>query len=148
MKHYRSSSLEETRSFAQKLAPLLGGDRIVCFFGPLASGKTTLIKGLCQALDVPENQVSSPTFVYLNIYQGTYPIYHFDLYRLKDSDQFLASGFEEFLFKPGLKFLEWSERIASLIPKEAVRITLANCGEACREIRVEGLLTRDYEPQG
>lgn len=139
MRKFVSSSPEETIRWASELYPLLGDERILCFFGDLASGKTTFIKGLAKSAGIPETQVSSPTFVYLNIYAAKQPIYHFDLYRLKDVDQFLSMGFEEYLFGPGLKCVEWSERIATLIPQEALQITFSTLSENEREIHVKGI---------
>ena len=134
-----SSSPEETLQKARELYPHLKEDAILCFFGDLASGKTTFIKGIAEAAGVAPEQVSSPTFVYLNIYQGSRTIYHFDLYRLTGVDPFLSLGFEEFLFSPGIKCLEWSERIASIIPPQAIQITFTATSETSREIVVEGL---------
>lgn len=125
--------------WAQELYPLLGSTGIVCFFGDLASGKTTFIKGLSLAVGVHPDQVSSPTFSYMNIYEGRHRIYHFDLYRLKDEEEFLSLGLEEYLFSPGLKCLEWSERIEGILPQETVRIKMTHLGEEGRHILVEGV---------
>lgn len=94
------------------------------------------MKGLAAAAGIPPEQVSSPTFVYLNIYEGTLPIYHFDLYRLKDVEQFLSLGFEDYFTLPGLKCFEWSERIAPIIPRDAVRVTFTALQEMTRSIEI------------
>lgn len=133
-------SLEETFSFAKDLFKKLPQESILCFFGDLGSGKTTFIKALAEAAGIDKEQVTSPTYVYLNIYSGKEaPFYHFDLYRLKNEEAFFALGFDEFLFAPGIKCLEWSERIEKILPPEIIKITLMNRGENEREIRVEGL---------
>ena len=112
----------------------------LCFFGDLGSGKTTFIKGLAEALGSPPEQVTSPTFVYLNIYPTTPILYHFDLYRLEGGvDDFISMGFDEILFGPGIKCLEWSEKIEPIIPLDAIRVKIEALGENERQITVEGL---------
>lgn len=106
-------------------AQLKAGD-VVALFGPLGAGKTTFVKGVATALLAAyENEVSSPTFTYLHIYdRGQLPLYHFDLYRLSGSSDFLALGFEEFLESGGICCIEWSERIDSLLPLSHYVISL------------------------
>lgn len=110
-------------------------DAILCFFGDLGAGKTTFIKGLMEGRGVDKSRVSSPTFVYMNIYEGQKPAYHFDLYRLKGSEEFLSMGFDEYLFSPGLKCIEWSEKIADILPQDVIKITITHLAEG-REIEV------------
>lgn len=137
---FTSHSLEETFCVAKDLFKKLPQESVLCFFGDLGSGKTTFIKALAEAAGIDQEQVTSPTYVYLNIYSGSNaPFYHFDLYRLKDEEAFFALGFDEFLFAPGIKCLEWSERIEKILPPDIIKITLVNQGESQREIRVEGL---------
>lgn len=136
-----STSPEETLAIGQNIGKQLKPGTIVCFFGELGAGKTTLIKGIAQearglALEQQDlSGVTSPTFTYLNIYQGSIPVYHFDLYRLKDSDEFLSMGFEEFLYAEGICCIEWSEKIAPLIPQEAIQIVLSHEGGDARLIQ-------------
>ena len=81
-------------------------------FRRAAAGKTTFIKGLIHAAaQIASSEVQSPTFNYLNIYEGRKTIYHFDLYRLRDRDEFLSMGFDEFFDAGGICCIEWSERI-------------------------------------
>jgi tRNA threonylcarbamoyladenosine biosynthesis protein TsaE len=132
-----TSSPEETIALGDQLGGTLQAPAVLCFFGDLAAGKTTFIKGLAAGLGVgKELEVSSPTFTYLNIYPGKWPIYHFDLYRLQDADAFLSMGFDEYLFAEGICCIEWSEKIASLLPLDCLRITLAHMGENIRKITI------------
>lgn len=89
-------------------------------------GKTTLIKGIIEGVTGRDpGVISSPTFVYLNIYSALdTTVYHFDLYRLKGANEFLEAGFEEYLFAPGVKCIEWSERIVPILPENCVQIYL------------------------
>ena len=115
------------RSFAQSLKP----GSVLCFFGDLGAGKTTFIKALAQGLGVAPELVISPTFQYLNVYQGhcgntPCPIFHFDLYRLRGQEEFLLSGFHEFLSKDGIACIEWAEKIADILPDDVIHIRISH----------------------
>ncbi|MCH9625280.1 MAG: tRNA threonylcarbamoyladenosine biosynthesis protein TsaE [Chlamydiales bacterium] len=134
----QSNSAEQTSALGAQIARELKPGAIVCFFGDLGAGKTTLIKGIVSALtSTDQERVCSPTFSYLNIYEGGMDVYHFDLYRLEDEEAFLSLGFEEYLFAKGVCCIEWSERISALLPLSAHRITLLHKGEEKREIIYE-----------
>ncbi len=131
-----TTSADETSFFGKKLARFLPADVVICFFGDLGVGKTTLIKGfIAERSKVSELDVTSPTFTYLQSYGS---VHHFDLYRLKCEDDFLALGFDEYLSK-GCCCIEWSENIASLIPESAYRVTLTHLDETHRLIEVTHL---------
>ena len=108
-------SEEETLAFARHAARLLPQNAILALSGDLGAGKTTFVQGLAAALLITE-PVQSPTFTYLNIYQGTCPLYHFDLYRMKTPFDFFALGFEEYLDAPGISAIEWPERLEGFLP--------------------------------
>lgn len=133
-----SADVEETIAFGKKLAEGLTPGAILCFFGELGAGKTTLIKGIVSGLTgVAPEEVSSPTFVYLNIYGGKIPVYHFDLYRLHGVDEFLGMGFEEYLFSDGVCCIEWSEKIVSILPESVHHLTLQHENKNSRKIIYE-----------
>lgn len=112
---------------------------VLCFFGDLGVGKTTFIKGLVRGYaGYPMEQVNSPTFVYLNIYTGDKTVYHFDLYRLRDADEFLSMGFDELFTAGGICCVEWSEKISVLLPSDCLKITMGHAGEHSRLIKIEG----------
>lgn len=111
---------------------------VFCFFGDLAAGKTTLIKGMVAgATGISQEQVSSPTYVLLNIYEGRRSLYHFDLYRLQSSEEFLGMGFDDYWQGEGICCIEWSERIQDLIPPDAIQIQMKSLSSSKREIRIE-----------
>ena len=144
MRLIKTSSTEETLQVARELAKELPFDATLLFYGDMASGKTTFIKGVASAFEIDEAQVTSPTFVYLNIYYGKVIFYHFDLWRLKSKEEFLSLGFEEFLFAPGIKCFEWSERLEGLLVQDkffdkAIKITFSSSAVDQREILVEGI---------
>lgn len=138
-----SQSDIQTRHFGAQLGKALAKNSVICFFGDLGAGKTTFIKGLVAAItSVPAEQVNSPTYTYLNIYNGPLPIYHFDLYRLTGADDFLEMGFDDYFTAGGICCIEWSERIHSLIPKGAYQLILKAISEEERQIE---LLSRSFE---
>jgi tRNA threonylcarbamoyladenosine biosynthesis protein TsaE len=139
IKEIVTSSAEETLSFGRELGTRAKKNSIFCFFGDLGAGKTTLIKGIVEgATGVPASKVSSPTFVYLNTYSSSQmSVYHFDLYRLKNEQEFLRLGFEEYFFLEGIVCIEWSERISSLLPNKHTLIRLHSLGEDLRKITYE-----------
>lgn len=115
---------EKTLSFGKHLATLLPPDSILALFGDLGAGKTTFVQGLSTGLKI-HSPIQSPTFNYLNIYEGTLPLYHFDLYRLKDHNDFFSLGFEEYFEKQGITAIEWPERILDILPPKTISITLS-----------------------
>lgn len=110
---------------------------VIALQGELGAGKTLLVKGVAQgAAGIDPERVQSPTFVHLNIYTGTRPIYHFDLYRLRDSDAFLSMGFDDYFFADGICCIEWSERIREILPKETLTINLTHLGGDLRRLEM------------
>lgn len=136
-KIYITNSAEETILLGQEFGKSLPIGSIICFFGDLAGGKTTFIKGLVNgALNYPLELINSPTFTYLNIYEGNKTIYHFDLYRLKNKDEFLLMGFDEFLNEANICCIEWSERIEDILPSSTVKINFEHLAENIRKITI------------
>lgn len=132
-----TSETAETRQLGKTLGQKLAPNTVVCFLGDLGAGKTTFIQGLVAgATGCPPEDVSSPTFVYLNIYEGAKTVYHFDLYRLKDPEEFVKMGFDEFFQAGGICCVEWSERIANLLPPDAVQVRISHVSEHEREIEI------------
>lgn len=132
-----SLSEEQTLQLAYDFGKQLPSNSVVCFYGDLGAGKTTFIKGLATgAADYSPLEVNSPTFVFLNIYEGTRTIYHFDLYRLHKAEEFLSMGFDETLESGGICCIEWAERIHSLIPPQAYHINIQHHAENGRQITI------------
>lgn len=131
---------EETFGYGKRLGKTLKAPQVICFFGDLAAGKTTFIKGLVEgASGISSDLVNSPTFVLLNIYEGIIPVYHFDLYRLEDEEGFFSLGFDEYWHAPGICCIEWAERIFDVLPPNALLVNMKCIGEGQREITIEGM---------
>ena len=137
-----TKSAEETREFGKKIgAFLLPGD-VVALSGELGAGKTTLIQGMAEGLGVKEH-VTSPTFIIINEYQGRWPLYHLDLYRLEQTGQVGELGLEEYFTRPGICLIEWAERLVDFLPATAEKIELRIKSENERELCVSsGLAAR------
>jgi tRNA threonylcarbamoyladenosine biosynthesis protein TsaE len=140
MEQYLSESSWQTFCLGRDLGKRLQIPAVICLFGDLAAGKTTFIKGIVEAVaHIDPSEVQSPTFTYLHIYKGQKKVYHFDLYRLRDIDEFLSMGFDEYWEADGVCCMEWSERIHSYLPPGSISVTLSHAGEDKRLITIEGL---------
>lgn len=106
----------ETAQLGEDIAPFLKPNTLLTLQGDLGAGKTTFIQGLSRGLKI-QDPILSPTYVYLNLYKGTLPLFHFDLYRLKNGDDFFALGFEEYLEKGGISAIEWPEKVLDHLPR-------------------------------
>lgn len=131
-----SSSPEETKKFGSKLATSLKKGDVVALIGPLGSGKTCLVQGICAGLGVREI-VTSPSFVIINQYPGRFWVYHFDLYRLKNKKELVDLGYEEFFYDSGICIIEWAEKIKELLPKKRIEISLNIISKSERRIKVK-----------
>ena len=118
-----SRTIDETKAFAKKLASRLAPGNIVCLHGDLGAGKTTFSKSLIAELvsTVSEDDVTSPTFITMNLYEH---VAHFDLYRLKRKEEFILGGFDEYLEEPYIAIIEWPSVIDGLLPKEVIHIKI------------------------
>ncbi len=121
----------QTKKLAEAFALLMKAPMIVLFEGDLGSGKTTFIKHLVKALRC-DDVVTSPTFTLLNTYQGKFPIYHFDMYRLSSAEEALNVGFAEYFDKKtldGIALVEWPENVEGLIKKADFVVEITKQGE-------------------
>ncbi len=114
---------------------MLKSPQVICFSGDLGAGKTSFIKGFASELcDIDPDEVISPTFTYLNIYEGNATVFHFDLYRLEGVEQFLDKAFDEYL--EGYVCIEWPERIESLLDFPHCKVEIKG-NEQEREIFIQ-----------
>jgi tRNA threonylcarbamoyladenosine biosynthesis protein TsaE len=128
-------SPEETKEFGRALAKELKVGSVVALSGPLGSGKTVLIQGICSGLGVTEF-VTSPSFVIINEYPGKVKVYHFDLYRLENIEDFIKLGHEEYFYGNGVTLIEWAEKIKAFLPQQRIEIDLEILSEKERRISV------------
>lgn len=123
-KEFTTTSPDETIARGNEFVSTLDAGAIVCLQGDLGAGKTHFVKGMAEGLGIDGNEVSSPTFTLINEYYGDRPLYHFDCYRMESPREALEIGAEEYFYGDGVTVIEWPERIASLIPPEAIWISI------------------------
>jgi tRNA threonylcarbamoyladenosine biosynthesis protein TsaE len=96
---------------------------VIALYGELGAGKTSLVKGIAQGLEIQEH-VTSPTFTLIQEYQGKLPMYHFDCYRLNSIEEFSQLGPDEYFFGKGVCLIEWAEKIEPLLPPNRISIRI------------------------
>lgn len=119
------------------ISELLGKGDVLCLEGDLGAGKTTFTQFLCKSMKVSE-YVTSPTFNIMNTYDGILPIYHFDVYRISEIDEMYEIGFEDFLYGEGVCIIEWANLVESLIPPNAIWMSIFLSEESSRIVRLRG----------
>jgi tRNA threonylcarbamoyladenosine biosynthesis protein TsaE len=130
-------SISELPSVASAILNYSSGHKIFLFYGDMGSGKTTLIKSICDYLGTTE-AVTSPTFSIVNEYVGKDGnIYHFDFYRLKNQTEALDMGYEEYLYSGAYCLIEWPEKIPGLLPDHYIRVQIKVPDNNSRQIIVE-----------
>jgi tRNA threonylcarbamoyladenosine biosynthesis protein TsaE len=116
-------SPEETLAWAESFAERLRPGDVVCLSGELGAGKSVVARGIGKGLGVKDD-ILSPTFNYVLEYAGRAPLFHADLYRLQNSNDFVALGLEEYFERDGIFLIEWPERISDLLPANCYHIHL------------------------
>jgi tRNA threonylcarbamoyladenosine biosynthesis protein TsaE len=111
--------------------------KIILFNGEMGVGKTTLIKQLCKSLGV-QDATSSPTFSLVNEYYASNNqiVYHFDFYRLNKETEALDMGVDDYLYSGNWCFIEWSEKIASLLPEDTSTVTIELLADGKRKLEL------------
>lgn len=127
------SSTAELNKVAEQLLAFAGGDHFFIFEGEMGAGKTTFIKAFCEVLGV-EDVVSSPTFSIVNEYIGRDgSIYHFDFYRLKNTQEAYDIGYEEYFYSNDICLIEWPSKVEELLPDSYIKVEINTLSETSRE---------------
>jgi tRNA threonylcarbamoyladenosine biosynthesis protein TsaE len=123
---------------ASKFIKLTGGKKVFAFYGSMGAGKTTIIKSICEALDVLDI-VTSPTFTLVNEYKTSRgeSLYHIDFYRIRNIEEVFDFGLEEYLSSGSYCFMEWPERVGQTLPAETVRVTITVDDDEQRILEIE-----------
>ena len=135
---FTSHNSSETMKFASELASTLHVGDVVVLSGELGAGKTKFTEGFLKYFGL-DNQISSPTFSIVNEYKkDNIHIYHFDVYRLEDVDEFYAIGGEDY-FSSGICIIEWGEIIEEALPNNYIKITFEKdiSDENLRYLKIE-----------
>lgn len=120
-----SQTIDDLLSIASEILATYPDQRIFAFYGSMGAGKTTLIKAFCKVLDV-QDITSSPSFAIVNNYRSLsgVNVYHFDFYRIKNIEEVLDIGYEDYFYCGDYCFIEWPEKILQLLPGNSVNIKI------------------------
>ncbi len=129
---------EETHSFAQVIAEKVDDGGVICLFGDLGTGKTTLTKGIAKCFGIKEMTIKSPTYTYIRKHEAQdRNIYHIDLYRLNQIDELLLQEIEELFENPkNIVIIEWADRMEQFLPENRINIHLEYIDEKRRSIKI------------
>ncbi|MBR6414374.1 MAG: tRNA (adenosine(37)-N6)-threonylcarbamoyltransferase complex ATPase subunit type 1 TsaE [Oscillospiraceae bacterium] len=132
-------SAAETEALGAKLAAVLQPGDVIAYLGDLGAGKTAFTRGLARGLGIVE-AVTSPTYTLVNEYlDGRLPLFHFDMYRLRDADELFDLGWEDYLARQGICAVEWSENVWEALENPiTVQIRTDAEDEALRRITITG----------
>ena len=134
---YTTHSPAETEAIGAALGARLKAGTVIAYRGDLGAGKTAFTRGLARGLGCSE-MVTSPTYTIVNEYPGgRLPLFHFDMYRLKSSDDLWDIGWEDYLERGGICAVEWSENVRDAL-EDPITVTIEKLGEDTRRITIEG----------
>ena len=131
MPTFLSKSAEQTEAFAAEDAKTLRAGDVVLLEGDMGAGKTVFAKGVARGLGI-EEEVTSPTYAYMNDYDGK--LFHYDCYRIETPEQAEQLGLADYFDMGGICLVEWAQNIASLLPKDVKRVQIKKINENEREI--------------
>lgn len=138
-KTIRIANLESLTAAAEEFIGLMDDYTVFAFNGDMGAGKTTFIRALARALGVDAEEANSPSFSLINEYRSDTTaelIYHFDLYRLESLDEALEIGVEDYFDSGALCLIEWPERVADILPDDAVRVDISEDADGSRLLKV------------
>ncbi|MBQ5632724.1 MAG: tRNA (adenosine(37)-N6)-threonylcarbamoyltransferase complex ATPase subunit type 1 TsaE [Treponema sp.] len=136
-----TNNTEETIELGKKIGNYLRKGDVIAMQGTLAAGKTTITKGIAQSLDISET-ITSPTFCLISEYEGKMPLYHMDVYRLDNEEDFANLGTEDMIYGNGVSIIEWSEKIMNELPKKTIILKIEPQEDGSR------IITLDNWPYG
>lgn len=128
-------SIDRIEAAASAFIEAMGDDTVFLFDGAMGAGKTTLISSVCRLLGV-EDHTGSPTFSLVNEYSaaGGKPIFHFDFYRVDSSEEAAETGIEDYFYSGELCFVEWGEKIESLLPENVRKVSISENPDGSRKL--------------
>ena len=142
---FTAHSLADTERLGITLANFLPDGTTVALIGTLGAGKTRLVQALASGCGIPAKQVTSPTFVLCQHHQGKRLLHHVDVYRLRDEDEFLELGPEEWFYSSGITLVEWADRFPLCLPPDRLEITIEVVSEETRQFTLRSV--GHFDPQ-
>ncbi|MCK9155323.1 MAG: tRNA (adenosine(37)-N6)-threonylcarbamoyltransferase complex ATPase subunit type 1 TsaE [Paludibacteraceae bacterium] len=138
MKVISIKSLDEISLAAKKFISMIGENKVFVFYGTMGAGKTTFIRAVCEELGVTD-VINSPTFAIINEYntKDGEQIFHFDFYRINKIEEAYDFGYEDYFYSQKLCFVEWPEKVAELIPSDAIEVHIEEIENGARKITIK-----------
>lgn len=128
---YKSRCTEDTERIGEKFAMMLFDKKVkhafIAMRGEMGVGKTAFSRGFCSFFGI--GGVKSPTYTVVNEYRGLVRVFHYDMYRITSEDDLISTGFDDYCETDGFVIAEWSENVESLIPYDAIFVTISRCDE-------------------
>jgi tRNA threonylcarbamoyladenosine biosynthesis protein TsaE len=144
-----SLSEEETLEFGRSLARQLEGGELIVLEGDLGLGKTVFVRGIAAGLDLPTEDVWSPTYTLVHEYRGgRLPLYHVDLYRVEGPEEIATLGLEDLLSSGAVVVAEWGERLPPFHRRDATTVRFHDIGEGSRRIEICPAPAKTAKPPG
>lgn len=130
-------SLDSINKTAEQFIQLMGDSTVFAFYGSMGAGKTTFIKAICEKLGI-DDVINSPTFAIVNEYRSGSGelIYHFDFYRINRIEEVYDFGYEDYFYSGSICFIEWPEKIESLLPHDVVKVEITEQANGSRKVRI------------
>lgn len=142
-KIFKTENPEETQALGEQLGKTLKPGDVIALIGDLGTGKTCLTQGIARGVGIaPDEIVSSPSYILINEYNGTIPIYHIDLYRLENAEEIAGLGLSEYIEGDGICIIEWAERMADELPHTCIKIYITWEDENTRFINIQHSVSR------
>jgi len=132
---FTTNSPEETIELGRKIGSKLKKGDVIAMQGTLAAGKTTITKGIAEALGISDT-ITSPTFCLISEYYGKMPLYHMDVYRLEGGEDFVNLGTDDMIYGDGVSIIEWSEKIMDELPKKTIILKITPNDDGSRLIEI------------
>jgi len=131
-------SLDKIDEAAIEFIKVMGDNTVFAFHGEMGAGKTTFIKAICEKLGVSDT-INSPTFAIINEYRSDSGelIYHFDFYRINKIEEAFDFGYEDYFYSGSLCFIEWPEKVESLLPNDTVSISIKVLEDGSRDVKLD-----------
>lgn len=133
---FKTNSPEETIALGLRIGKKLKKGDVIAMQGTLAAGKTTITKGIAQALEI-QDTITSPTFCLISEYYGKMPLYHMDVYRLEGTEDFINLGTDDMIYGDGVSIIEWSEKIMDELPDRTIILNIQPQEDGSRIITLE-----------
>jgi len=144
MTTYRTQSPSQTFQLGYALGRILKAGDVVCLAGDLGAGKTLFTQGIAAGLGITD-EVTSPTFAIIQVYEGQVCLFHIDLYRLDHPDDLIDIGFEEYINMNGIAIIEWPDKFSEFLPEQRLWIDFKrgeNDSERLITVQASGLRYR------